>query len=81
MAPVAAVLVARQVSFNIGEMRAGNMALAIEAFAFAQVHQVVAAVENRPLRIGKVKREVMGVDQHASLALKGEALRRSIGSS
>ena len=56
MPAVSAILHAGKRRFDRREMRTRHMALAIEAFAFAVIHQIVATIENHPSRVIAVRR-------------------------
>ena len=62
MTAVAAVFLTGEVDIEVGKMRSRDMSLTIKLLAFARVQQIVTAIENDPLRIGKMQRKVVGVD-------------------
>ena len=62
MPSIAPGFLAGQISVDIGEMRAGNVAFTIQALTLCQVHQIVATIEYDPLWIIQMERQVSGVN-------------------
>jgi hypothetical protein len=57
-------LLAGEILVHVQEVRSGNVGLGVGAAPFFGVHEVVANVEDHPLGVGEVLRQLVGRDQH-----------------
>src|SRR4051812_39081664 len=64
VAAVLSIFPTRERCFHRSKKCAGDMSFAINSFAFGVIRQIVAAVENHPIRVVPMRGEGVGADEH-----------------